>query len=62
MFSYLDAGSGSVIVAALAGGLAGVAVVLKLYKNRLLGLFSKKRRAEADAAKAQLLGSAKTNR
>jgi len=36
---YLDAGSGSLILQALAGGVAGVAVVGKLYWRRLKRVF-----------------------
>ena len=57
MLSYLDAGSGTMIVAALAGGAAGVGVLFRLDSNRFLGLFSKKRRAEADRAREELVGS-----
>jgi hypothetical protein len=56
MLSYLDPGTGSMIAAALAGGAAGFVVLMKLYWHRVLGVFSKKHRAEADAAKAQLVG------
>jgi hypothetical protein len=52
--AYLDAGSGSLIIAALAGGAAGVAVLLKLYWNRFLGVFSKNRRERAAELKADL--------
>ena len=55
VFSYLDANSGSMILAAVAGGAAGIAVLLKLYWNRFLGLFSKNRKAKAEEARAQLL-------
>jgi hypothetical protein len=44
------------IMAAIAGGGAGVAVLLRMYGNRILGTFSKKRRAKADEARAALLG------
>jgi hypothetical protein len=54
--SYLDAGTGSMIAAAVAGGAAGVGVLFKFYGNRFLGMFSKKRRARAEAAQADLLG------
>lgn len=37
--AYLDAGSGSLIVQALVGGAAGVAVAGKLYWRRLTGRF-----------------------
>jgi hypothetical protein len=56
MLSYLDPGTGSMIAAALAGGAAGFVVLMKLYWHRLLGVFSKKHRAEADATRAQLVG------
>ncbi len=45
------------IAAAVAGGAAGVAVLARMYGNRILGIFSKKRRAKADAARAALVGS-----
>lgn len=35
MLAYLDPGAGSLILQALAGGVAGVAVVGKLYWGRL---------------------------
>ena len=35
MLSYLDPGSGSMILQALAGGIAGAVVVVKLYWGRL---------------------------
>jgi outer membrane lipoprotein SlyB len=35
LVAYLDAGSGSVILQALAGGIAGFAVMGKLYWRRL---------------------------
>jgi hypothetical protein len=50
--AYLDANSGSMIAAAVAGGLAGVAVVVKLWWRRVTGVFSPKRRAAARAAEA----------
>lgn len=56
MLSYLDAGTGSMIVAAFSGGVAGIAVLLRMYGNRVLGVFSKRHRHQADEAKAELLG------
>jgi hypothetical protein len=56
MFSYLDAGTGSMIIAAFAGGAAGIGVLLKMYGHRILGVFSKKHRLQADEARAQLVG------
>jgi hypothetical protein len=46
------------IVAAFAGGAAGVAVLLRMYWHRVVGVFSKSHRARAEEAKAQLLGDA----
>lgn len=34
-------------MAALAGGVAGIGVLFRMYGNRFLGIFSKKRRAKA---------------
>jgi len=56
MLSYLDPGTGSMIIAAFAGGLAGMFVFIKLYWHRFLGIFSKKHRAKAEEARAQLVG------
>jgi hypothetical protein len=39
VLGYLDPGSGSVILQALLGGLAGLAVTLKLFGRRILGFF-----------------------
>ncbi|WP_199853212.1 MULTISPECIES: hypothetical protein [unclassified Plantactinospora] len=39
--AYLDAGSGSLIVQAVVGGVAGVAVAGKLYWRRLTSRFRK---------------------
>jgi hypothetical protein len=57
MLAYLDAGTGSMIAAALAGGVAGIGVLLRMYGNRFLGLFSKERRAKAAEARSELTGS-----
>jgi hypothetical protein len=57
MLSYLDASTGTMIAAALAGGAAGVGVLFRMYGNRFLGLFSRKRRAEAERAREELIGS-----
>lgn len=62
MLSYLDAGTGSMIAAALAGGAAGIGVLLRMYGNRFLGVFSKSRREQAEAARAQLVGDADETR
>jgi hypothetical protein len=42
VFGYLDAGSGSMIVGAVAAGAAGVAVAAKVGWRRVTGVFSKK--------------------
>jgi len=61
MFAYLDANSGSILLAAIAGGTAGIAVLLRMYWNRILGLFSKKHKAAAAEARAQLVDTAPTD-
>jgi hypothetical protein len=38
-YAYLDPGSGSMILQVLLGGLAALAVILKLYWHRFLTLF-----------------------
>ncbi|MFK3984668.1 hypothetical protein ACI2K4_30380 [Micromonospora sp. NPDC050397] len=45
--AYLDAGSGSLIVQAVIGGAAGVAVAAKLYWRRIFGRF-RRQPAEKD--------------
>lgn len=46
----------SVIALAFAGGLAGIAVVIRLYWHKFLGIFSKKHRRMAEMAEGDLLG------
>jgi len=46
--AYLDAGSGSLIVQAVVGGVAGVAVAAKLYWRRLTSRFRKQQPSEQD--------------
>ncbi len=58
MLSYLDPGTGGMIAAALAGGAAGFMVLVKMYWHRVLGVFSKKHRVQAEEAKAQLVADA----
>jgi hypothetical protein len=62
VFSYLDAGTGSMIAAALAGGAAGIGVLLRMYGNRILGVFSRSRREQAEQARVALLGEADEGR
>lgn len=57
MLSYLDAGTGSMIMAAFAGGAAGIGVLARLYGHRILGVFSKKHRDEAVGAFDDLMGT-----
>jgi hypothetical protein len=46
IFGYLDAGSGSLILQAILGGAAGIAVAFKAWKARVMG---KQAVAEANA-------------
>lgn len=47
-YAYLDPASGSMVLQLLLGGLAGLAVVIKLYWHKLLGLFGVKREEHDD--------------
>lgn len=38
-YAYLDAGSGSMLLQLLLGGIAGLIVILKLFWNKFLGIF-----------------------
>ena len=49
LFAYLDPGSGSVLLQALAGGLAALGVVLKLYWRRLMELLHLRKRDDVPA-------------
>jgi len=42
VWAYLDPGTGSMILQLLLGGIAGVAIILKLYWQRFLSLFKRK--------------------
>ena len=58
MLSYLDGATGSMLLAAFAGGFAGLSVLFKMYWHRFLGVFSKKHRIQADEARAELVAEA----
>ena len=47
-FAYLDPGTGSMILQGIIGGLAAVAVVVKLYWHRLLGFFGLRKVSSSD--------------
>lgn len=47
--TYLDAGTGSLIVSVVVAGAAGLGVILRLTWRRIVGFFSPKRRAEQRA-------------
>ncbi|CAN5858069.1 hypothetical protein BH24ACT3_BH24ACT3_14510 [soil metagenome] len=46
LVAYLDAGAVSLVISALAAGVAGVAVVIRMGWRRFLGLFSARHRVE----------------
>lgn len=48
MFSYLDAGTGSMIITAIAGGVAGIGVAGKMWIQRLKSKVSGKGSAGSD--------------
>lgn len=47
--AYLDPASGSMILQLLLGGLAGAAVLIRLYWHKLLGVLGKKKHEDDDA-------------
>lgn len=49
MFSYLDAGTGSMIITAIAGGVAGIGVAFKMGMARLKSKVTGKPMAEQDS-------------
>lgn len=56
--AYLDAGTGSMILQLLLGGIAGIAIAAKLYWYRLLSLFGVKSKTDRAAeAKARVPAS-----
>ena len=58
--AYLDPGSGSMLLQLVLGGLAGLAVIAKLYWHRLLGLFgihSQQQESDSEADAASLTTS-----
>ena len=57
MLSYLDAGTGSMLMAAFAGGAAGIGVLARMYGHRILGVFSKKHKVQAEEEFHELMGS-----
>jgi hypothetical protein len=52
VFAYLDPGSGSMLLQMLLGGIAGVAVSIKLFGKRLLSFFTFWKREERPAEAA----------
>jgi hypothetical protein len=58
MLSYLDASTGSMLMAAFAGGAAGIGVLCRMYGHRFLGVFSKKHKAQAEEEFGELMGKA----
>lgn len=57
MIAYLDAGTGSMLMAAFAGGAAGFGVLIRLYGHRILGVVSKKHREKAVEEFDDLMGT-----
>jgi hypothetical protein len=54
LIAYLDPGTGSMLMTAIAGGVGAIAVTAKLYWGRLLVLLRiRKPESEADAAQSR---------
>jgi hypothetical protein len=58
LFAYIDPGTGSMLLQMLVAGLLGVVMVMRRFRERLFGLFTRKRddtpRAGAEASSAQV--------
>ena len=50
MFSYLDAATGSMIITAIAGGMAGLGVAVKMWSARLKSKITGKPLPEFDSS------------
>ncbi len=59
--AYLDAGSGSMILAAIAGGVAGIGVVFKTFGRRITAVFSPAKRAQLKAEQEDLAAAEESN-
>ena len=57
MLSYLDVTAGSMLMAAFAGGAAGIGVLGRMYGHRILGVFSKKHKTQAEDSFHELMGN-----
>jgi hypothetical protein len=53
VLAYLDPGSGSMILQAILGGIAGLLVALKMFGRRILGFLTFWRREDASGARAE---------
>ena len=53
VLAYLDPGSGSMILQAILGGIAGVLVALKMFGRRLLGFLTFWRHDDSSPARAE---------
>ena len=49
LFAYIDAGTGSMLLQMLAGGVAGIAVMAKLYWRRFKRFITGANRRESDS-------------
>jgi uncharacterized protein (DUF2062 family) len=58
MFAYLDPAAGGLIASAVVAGLAGVSVVFRMGWRRFLSFFSKSRREQLRAEKADRVAAA----
>jgi hypothetical protein len=61
ILGYIDPGSGSLIVSAIVGGVAGMAVVFKMGWRRFVALFSPSERKRLKAEKAEKAAAAEGN-
>ena len=61
MLSYLDASTGSMLMAAFAGGAAGIGVLVPDVRPPVPRVFSKKHKAQAEDSFGELMGKTPTD-
>ncbi len=59
--AYIDGSTGSMILAAVAAGFAGIGVVFKTFGRRIFSVFSPSKRAALKAEREAMAGAEESN-
>ncbi|HLG91155.1 MAG TPA: hypothetical protein VI336_03310 [Candidatus Saccharimonadales bacterium] len=62
IFAYLDAGTGSLIIQAVIGGVVGLGVILKVYWGKIVGVFKKTDSDNKNIKKTEATTKSKTGK